>query len=241
MTTKSPRRIFPLLLAALSLVVGISLGVAMNRSPENANTAAASHPNPAEAKALETLQRELQTTLVLPSDFKQVPSFSLLDVNEEPLDENLFSGEWSIVFFGFTHCPDVCPITLTVMKDVVETLASTEVPQPQTIFITVDPKRDTPEIMKQYISYFNEEFIGVTGDLGAVHQLTNALGIVAAYTVREDNPEEYDVDHTASMLLIDPEGRMRGKFTAPHTADSIVSDYTTLVKALTSLQSASLN
>ena len=126
------------------------------------------------------------------------------------------------------------------MKDVVENLASANIPQPQTLFVTVDPKRDTPEIMKQYISYFNEDFIGVTGDLGAIHGLTSALGIVAAYTVREDNPEEYDVDHTASMLLIDPQGRMRGKFTAPHTADSIVADYTAIVNALAPLQKAQL-
>ena len=63
---------------------------------------------------------------------------------------------------------------------------------------------------------------------------------MAAYTVREDNPEEYDVDHTASMLLIDPQGRMRGKFTAPHTADSIVADYTAIVNALAPLQKAQL-
>lgn len=241
MESKSPRRLFPILLAALALFVGVALGVAMNRPSTDANQVASGHANPEEAKELETIQRELANSLVLPSDFKAVPEFSLLDVNAEALDESVFEGEWSIVFFGFTHCPDVCPITLTVMKDVIEKIKTTDVPEPQTLFVSVDPKRDTPEIMKRYMSYFNEDFIGVTGELGAIHQLTNALGIVTAYTVRKDNPEEYDVDHTASMLLIDPMGRMRGKFTAPHSVDTIVSDYTTIVKALEPLQNASLN
>ena len=143
-------------------------------------------------------------------------------------------------FFGFTHCPDVCPITLTVMQEVVEKLKDFKVPQPQTVFVTVDPKRDTPEIMNQYIGYFNSDFIGVTGELNQVHQLTQALGIVAAFTVHEDDPTAYDVDHTASMLLIDPLGRMRAKLTAPHEADSIVTDYVTLLNALEPAQRAAL-
>ncbi len=241
MASISSHRLLPIILAALSLVVGISLGAVMNQSSSTDDKTAAAHPNPDEAKALETLQRELQNSLVLPSDFKQVPPFSLVDVNAEAINESVFQDAWSVVFFGFTHCPDVCPITLTVMKDVVEQLSVADVRVPQTLFISVDPKRDTPEIMKQYMSYFNEDFIGITGELGAVHQLTSALGIVTAYTVRENNPEEYDVDHTASMLLIDPQGRMRGKFTAPHTADAIVADYTTILKALDPVQSAQLN
>jgi len=76
--------------------------------------------------------------------------------------------------------------------------------------------------------------------LNEVLQLTRTLGIVAAFTVREDDPNEYDVDHTASMLLIDPQGRMRAKLTAPHSADTIVTDYVTILNALAPAQSASL-
>ncbi len=246
MSSTKPRKFMPFLIAGLCLFVGIGAGIVTSRpsangSADGSNNAALSAQQAAEAKQLEAMQEQLLSTLVFPSDYKQVPEFSLLNVNAEPIDQSLFSDRWSIVFFGFTHCPDVCPITLSVMQDVVTQLKGKDVPQPQTVFVTVDPNRDTPDVLKNYIGYFNEEFVGVTGELNGIHQLTRALGIVAAYTAREDNPKEYDVDHTASMLLIDPQGRLRGKLTAPHTADTIVTDYITIMKTFVPTQSAALN
>ena len=239
-TTKN--RILPIGVAVLCLFAGLGAGLFFNGFGEKGSGQNLSYSDSADGESAElaALQEQLLRTLVLPEDFKTVPEFSLLNGDSEPVNKALFDNQWSVVFFGFTHCPDVCPITLTVMQDVVEQLKDFNVPQPQTVFVTVDPKRDTPEVMKNYVSYFNSDFIGVTGELNEVLQLTRTLGIVAAFTVREDDPNEYDVDHTASMLLIDPQGRMRAKLTAPHSADTIVTDYVTILNALAPAQSASL-
>ena len=231
MSTQTKKRLLPIAVAALCLFAGVAAGVIFNSQGS---------ADESEKTELASLQKQLLRTLVLPEDFKTVPNFSLVNGDSQPVDSSLFKNQWSVVFFGFTHCPDVCPITLTVMQEVVEQLKELNVPQPQTVFVTVDPKRDTPEVMKNYVNYFNSDFIGVTGELNEVHQLTRALGIVAAFTAHEDDPTQYDVDHTASMLLIDPQGRMRAKLTAPHTADTIVTDYVTILNALEPARSAAL-
>ena len=237
MTSAKKNRFFPMVVAGLCLFAGLAAGIAFTGTDKGTGAAAGVEAKKSELAAL---QNQLERSLVLPEDFKTVPEFSLVNVDSEPLDKSLFTNQWSVVFFGFTHCPDVCPITLTVMQDVVEQLKEFNVSQPQTVFVTVDPKRDTPEVMKNYVGYFNSDFIGVTGELNDVHQLTRALGIVSAFTVRKDDPTQYDVDHTASMLLIDPKGRVRAKLTAPHEADTIVADYVTLLNALDPTQSAAL-
>ena len=184
-----------------------------------------------ETDLLQGIQAKLKSTQVLPSDFKSVPAFSLLDVNGNEITEAALAEQWSLMFFGYTHCPDVCPITLSVMKEVAATLEADSSPPLQVVFMTVDPVRDTPEIMKNYVSFFSEEFVGISGDLNATHELTRALGIVAAFTANKDNPENYLVDHTASMLLVDPDLRVRAKFAPPHEAATIVEDYKTLMGA----------
>ena len=191
--------------------------------------------NEKEARSLEELQSSLKNSLVLPSNFKQVPAFTLSDVDGAPLKETLFEGQWSLVFFGFTNCPDVCPTTLSVVNGVVERLEEEGAEPPQVVFVSVDPGRDTAYRMKDYVAYFNDEFVGVTGELNAIIELTRKLGIVVAFTANEENPEHYNVDHTASLLLIDPERRVRAKLNAPHEVDTIAADFLKLRTGLTKL------
>ena len=106
-----------------------------------------------EARSLEKLQSSLKNSLVLPSNFRKMPEFTLSDVDGEPLTERMFDRHWSLVFFGFTSCPDVCPTTLTVVNGVVERLEEEGAEQPQVVFITVDPARDTASQMKDCLLY----------------------------------------------------------------------------------------
>jgi len=179
----------------------------------------------AEEEALAALQSTLTNTQIFPKSFKRVPEFSLLGADGEALDQTLFEGQWTTVFFGFTHCPDVCPITLSVMKEGVQSCATNEEVSMQVAFVSVDPNRDTPDKLKNYIEFFNPEFLGITGELAPIHELTRHLGIVASYTANKEDPANYTVDHTASMLLIDPQRRVRAKFNLPHEAATILSDY----------------
>jgi protein SCO1/2 len=180
---------------------------------------------------LATLQEQLKTSLALPLDFKQVNSFELLDKHAASVNETVFDDRWSLVFFGYTHCPDVCPITLQVMKNVIAKLQELNQPEPQIVFVSVDPVRDTSEVLNKYIGYFDEQFVGITGDQTVMHDFTSSLGIVASFTANDDDPENYIVDHTASLLLIDPQRRVRAKVTPPHEAQTIVDDYLTIIAA----------
>jgi len=177
------------------------------------------------------VQDKLVTSLALPKDFRSVQEFELLGVDGQSVTQELFDNQWSLVFFGFTHCPDVCPITLETMKTVVSDLEAQDITPPQVVFVSIDPARDTPDIMKNYVSYFDERFVGITGDVNDVHEFTSSLGIVASFTANEDDPENYGVDHTASLLLIDPQGRVRAKVSPPHETANIVADFIVLTNA----------
>ena len=177
---------------------------------------------------LHAIQANLKNSQVLPDDFKRIPDFSLLDGDGQQLTADIMDGQWNMLFFGYTHCPDVCPVTLSVMKSVIAELDVRQADPMQVLFISVDPVRDTPDVMKKYVAYFNEEFVGVSGELNAINDLTSALGIVASFTANDEDPNNYTVDHTASMLLVDPQRQIRAKFNAPHEVSSIVDDYLTL-------------
>ncbi|MEE9321988.1 MAG: SCO family protein [Granulosicoccus sp.] len=186
-----------------------------------------------DSAALKALQADLERTLLLPEDYRSVPDSTLSDVHGQPITTAaLLDGKWTLMFFGYTFCPDVCPVTLQVMNEVVSKMEANGDEPMQVVFVTVDPVRDTAERMKDYVSYFNSDFIGITGELDAIQKLTRSLGVIASFTASKDNPENYIVDHTASMLLVSPDRRIRAKFAGPHEADTIIDDYLTLMAAL---------
>lgn len=180
-------------------------------------------------KELNAVQDQLKNSVLFPDDFKTVPAFSLLQDVNKPLTEADLQGKWSVLFFGFTNCPDICPVTLAEMNSVVAQLTEESIQIPQVLFITVDPVRDTIEKMVEYVGYFNEEFIAGSGDLTAITKLTRDLGIVASYTASDTGDNNYTVDHTASMLVIDPQLKVRAKLNPPHKADTIAADLKTLL------------
>jgi protein SCO1/2 len=220
-----------LLIGAMALIAGVVASIQFSKSEPSSSQFASGGSSPADKQELQDLQGTLKTSIALPLNFKTVPDFDLLDVNAAPITQAVFDDRWSIVFFGFTHCPDVCPTTLQVMKNVVSKILEQQQTKPQIVFMSIDPARDTSEVMKNYISFFDEEFVGITGDMNTVHALTRALGIVASFTANAEDPKNYSVDHTASLLLIDPQRRVRAKISAPHVADTIVADYLTMIGA----------
>jgi protein SCO1/2 len=158
-----------------------------------------------------------------------VATFSLLTHDNTSFDNAALKGKWSFLFFGFTHCPDLCPTTLAVFDQVHRMLG--EGPQGgddvQFVFVSVDPERDTPPVLKEYVTYINLEFIGVTGNGADLAQLSDSLGVVYA-KVPGTTPEQYFMDHSSAVLLINPEGQLRGVFAAPHVAQKIVAGFTAI-------------
>ena len=161
---------------------------------------------------------------VLP-EARPLPDFLLEDHRGKAFTNESLRGQWSFVFFGYTHCPDVCPITLALLNQVDQVLKKDSGDKiPKTIFISVDPERDTVAQLAEYVTYFNSEFTGVTGSLENLQVLTKSLGIAFG---KEGDTEsvEYEVFHSARIMLIDPEARLKALFSFPHDVNQIASDY----------------
>jgi protein SCO1/2 len=164
----------------------------------------------------------LTSALALPVP-KPVPAFSLLNQDGEPVDQSVFEGQWDLVFFGFTHCPDICPTTLQVLAAAKKALAEQGLETlPRIVLVSVDPERDSPEVLGQYIDYFGDGNLGLTGTLEEIRKLTGGLGIF--FEKHTGDGENYSVDHSAAVLVIDPDGGFHSLFSGPHVVDNFVHD-----------------
>ena len=160
----------------------------------------------------------------------------LVDFNLSDHDGKIFSptqlkGHWSFLFFGFTNCPDICPTTLKIMQSMWKTLPTKagDKGHPELYFVSVDPDRDKPETLKNYVQYFNSEFNGVTGKLDELDKLTNQIGILYGYDEKENDKDiEYIVNHSAQLILIDPKGRMRAVISPPFDSKTIAANFQTI-------------
>jgi protein SCO1/2 len=158
---------------------------------------------------------------------RELPDFSLTRSDGGMLTHADWQGHWPVVFFGFKLCPDVCPTTLATFKQVWAKLHDAGIADKVRFdFISVDPERDTPEQLAQYVGYFSKEFVAATGGDEELTKLTRALGLVYARAPEANG--DYTVDHSASAVIIDPQGRQAGLFRPPFDAAKIVADLKTL-------------
>ena len=162
------------------------------------------------------------TATVLPAT-SELPEFSLLDQSGQVIGRDVFEGQWDLLFFGFTQCPDICPITLQVLADAQRQLANAgQDPLPRIVLVSVDPERDTPDVIGQYVGNFGDDSLGITGSMDELRKLTNSLGIF--FEKSGPDEENYSVAHSAVVLLIDPDGRFHSLFGSPHVAENFVHD-----------------
>lgn len=161
---------------------------------------------------------------------RKLPAFGLTDHNRQAFNNRSLQGKWTLMFFGYTHCPDICPDTLQVLADTMRQIDNEAIRQQlQIVFISVDPERDTLDAMKAYVGYFNPAFLSATADIDQVNVLTEALGILH-YIVKTEDTDRYEVAHSAVIPLIDPEGRYTAIFNAPHDSEMIASDLKRLIQ-----------
>ena len=153
---------------------------------------------------------------------KPLTAFTLTDHKNRVFDLASLKGKWSFLFFGFTHCPDVCPTTLAVLARARDNIAKNLVGAEdiQFVFISVDPNRDTASKLGQYVDYFDTTFLGVTGNDAQIGNLAGQLG--ATYQVAiTPGMENYPVYHTTAVFLVDPRARYHAVFTPPLDAEAI--------------------
>ncbi len=173
--------------------------------------------------------QSIGTSATVLSDPLNVPAFALRDHRGQTFTQDNFRGKWTLLFFGYTHCPDVCPMTLSVLDNVYASLGqSGKVSLPQVVFVSVDPERDSKEVLAEYVTYFNSEFSGITGEKEQLQALAKPLGIFfsAEKGKTEDAGNDYPVNHSVSILLIDPSARLRAIISPPHDAKEIADSFT---------------
>ena len=168
-----------------------------------------------------------QTATVLPQAIP-LPEFSLSDSTGAERSREFFLNDWHLVFFGFTHCPDICPTTLATLSRAQRQLAAAGAERiPRIVLVSVDPERDTPEVLERYLDHFGGGHAALTGPEPALRALTEPLHIYFNKVALEDG---YTMDHSSVVLLIDPEGRFHSLFSGPHGVESLVHDLPILTR-----------
>ena len=162
--------------------------------------------------------KDLGLYLIEPA--RDLGSFNLIDSNEKEFLPQDFEGKWNVLFFGFTFCPDICPITMSMLSRIEKEIDSQELDKIRIFLVTVDPVRDNPNQLKIYLKNFSENFTGLTGGLDQIYNF--ATRVNAPFTpINNSKDPYYTVDHTGSIVLIDPNGNYAGFFRAPHNQDKI--------------------
>ncbi len=155
-------------------------------------------------------------------DPPKLGTFSLIDAQGNAFTEQALRGRWTLVFFGFTNCPDICPTTMATLNEVYNQVQMNKelLEKIQILFVSVDPERDKTETLESYVGYFNSDFIGATANKEDLKQFARQFGI-AYMKVKIPGSADYSMDHTASILLVDPILRFVGVFSRPHEATDI--------------------
>lgn len=177
------------LVAVVALVIGVY--VAINIAP------------PSVAK--------LQHVKMYPQP-RALPELQLVDQTNNAFTKAELTGKWSLLFVGYTYCPDICPTTLAELHSIYPELQQIPTEHPiQVVFLSVDPKRDTPQRLNEYINFFNPEFKAVSGEHAQLFPFVRSMGMMYSMSESTDKPD-YLVDHSASVVLINPQAQVIGRF-----------------------------
>ncbi|WP_417796997.1 SCO family protein [Stutzerimonas nitrititolerans] len=155
----------------------------------------------------------LDAGIVILPQGRDVPKLTLTNQDSEPVQVDQLDGKWTLLFFGYTFCPDICPATLAELRQLRSQLPDEVREQLRPVLVSVDPARDTPEQLKQYLEFFGEGFLGLTGTLDDIQTLANGVGI--PFIPGDTSRENYTVDHSGNLVIIGPDGRQHGFIRAP--------------------------
>ena len=163
----------------------------------------------------------------LPVNTRLGGEFTLTDQNGEPFSQAALNGKVTILFFGYTHCPDICPAVLARVSQVYRQLQEAgEADQVQPVFITFDPERDTAAHLKEYLPWFKANIIGLTGSLEEIRQVAKQYGVVF---IKDQQEQDYLFTHSDYIYLLDDQGRVRKLYPADFTIDEVVNDAKSLL------------
>lgn len=162
---------------------------------------------------------------------RTIQSFSLQGIDGKTFNNKSLQGRWTMMFFGFTRCSAICPTTMGELGNMYKILQEKGVTNlPAVVMISLDPKRDSLENLDKYVKAFHSNFYGAMGKKKEVKKLANELGIAYAKVVlSEEDAENYDIQHTGTIMLFNPRGELNAFFTMPHQAGNLAEDYERLL------------
>jgi protein SCO1/2 len=198
-----------ILVALIAVVIGLTVSKALNRQDQ---------VNPAQL---------LDAGIVLLPQGRPMPDVRLIDQNGavQPVDQ--LQGAWTVLFFGYTFCPDICPTTLAELRQLKGMLPEEIRNNLRVVLVSVDPARDTPQQLKEYLGFFDAEFRGLTGELADIQKLSNSVGI--PFIPGDESKPNYTVDHSGNLALIGPDGRQRGFIRGPLNNAKLAAQLPTLL------------
>jgi len=172
---------------------------------------------------------QFQNLTWLGEQSRPLPDFKLIDFQGQRFDTSRLQDRWTLMFFGYTQCPDICPDTLHTVNQMSEQMDAATKEAVQVVFVSVDPARDSPQHIKAYLEFFNSDFIGATASMEHLIPLTRSLGIV--HYIEEDAKldEPYEVAHSASIVLINPKAQFAGLLPTPHDPAQMAADLKAVV------------
>ncbi|MFQ6576225.1 SCO family protein [Pseudomonas sp. UM16] len=207
--TRTQKTVF-ILVALVAVILGLTVNKVLNGRSEG---------NPTEL---------IDAGIILLPQSRTVPALEMTDENGQPVMMDELKGKWSLLFFGYTFCPDICPTTLAQLRQVKSELPKEAVERLQVVLVSVDPNRDTPTQLKQYLGYFDKDFRGVTGSLDNLQKLANAVSI--PFIPADTSKPNYTVDHSGNLALLGPDGKQRGFIRAPFNNQKLVAQLPGLLK-----------
>lgn len=171
----------------------------------------------------------LDAGIVLLPQSRSLPSLSLTNQDGQAVPVDQFKDKWSLLFFGYTFCPDICPATLAQLRQLRGQLPEETWANLRVVLVSVDPHRDTPEQLKKYLGYFDADFIGLTGEEATLQKFANAVSI--PYIPADTSKENYTVDHSGNLVILGPDGTQRGFIRAPLNNEKLAAQLPGLLQS----------
>ncbi|RMO76177.1 hypothetical protein ALQ35_05250 [Pseudomonas fluorescens] len=201
--TRTQKTVF-ILVAIVALIMGLTVNKVLSGKGQGDPTAL------------------IDAGIILLPQSRQLPPVTMTNQDGQPVVVNALKGKWSLLFFGYTFCPDICPTTLAQLRQIKSELPKEAVDKLQVILVSVDPNRDTPTQLKQYLGYFDPQFEGLTGaNVEDVQKVSNAVSI--PFIPADTSKPNYTVDHSGNLALIGPDGTQRGFIRAPLNNQKLVA------------------
>lgn len=200
--TRTQKTVF-ILVALVALILGVVVNRALSDRSSGDQTAL------------------IDAGIILLPQSRKLPDLTMTNQDGQPVQINGFKDKWTLFFFGYTYCPDICPTTLAQLRQIKSELPQETLSKLRVVLVSVDPNRDTPQQLKQYLGYFDKGFVGLTGSVPDIQKLANGVSI--PFIPADTSKPGYTVDHSGNLALLGPDGNQRGFIRAPFNTQKLLA------------------